>query len=531
MTAATLPGVVERPIEQLHQQPIRESHWRLRRALAWTRLLPVAMILGVQASLSIRLAHSNTAFLDEATYLGAGRQLVDRWSHGGPNMNYETYFSGAPPLYPVLASLVAGAGGGVVAARFLSLGFMLLATTLAYATARRIYNTPAGWFAAAAFMTVEGTQFLGAFATFDSMALTLIALAAWTVARFATSRRAVPHAGLFLAAPVMALANAVKYASLVFDVAIVGMALCLVARRYGWRQGLRVAAMLLALLSALLSALLAMSGPRYLTGVMTTTLVRPKGNTPPEVVRADAVRWIGFIVLMALVAAIVVAFVAWRRGTGQAEVVLMVILLGSSVVAPANQMRIHTSTSLSKHVDFGAWFAAIAAGYLLALVAGRRWRDVWRYPVAIAVLLPLAFAGFHQAQRLYSQWPNSTAFVSRITPLVLSRDGPVLIDNAQVPAYYLGRQVYPTRWVNTFYLKYRDPVKGEDLLGPAAYAAAIRDGYFSVIALNFGAQKSVDAAAAAAIHRNKDYHWVTNVNLHDVYGRSSYVIWEKRGTR
>ena len=49
------------------------------------------------------------------------------------------------------------------------------------------------------------------------------------------------------------------------------------------------------------------------------------------------------------------------------------------LLVPTEQARIHTYTSLSKHVDFGAWFAAIAAGYAadraIRLVRGRRGRS------------------------------------------------------------------------------------------------------------------------------------------------------------
>jgi Dolichyl-phosphate-mannose-protein mannosyltransferase len=515
---------VQAPDPTVRNQPRSAT---VQRALGWSRLLPVAAVLAVQASLSLRLMHSNTAFLDEATYLGAGHQLMDRWMHGGPNLNYETYFSGAPVIYPVLAALVDGVGG-VLAARYLSLAFMLLATVLAYAAGRRLFGTPAGWFAAAAFATVEGTPFLGAFATYDAMALSLTTVACWIVVRLATADRSSPHAGLFLAAPVMALANATKYATAAYDAALIGVALLVVASRYGWRQGTRVAAMLAGLTAALLAALLALSGSRYLTGVTTTTLARADGITPPGVVRHESIAWVGALAVLAM-SAVVVATIAARRRRGHwADVALLAVLALTVLLAPVNHMRIHTSISLSKHVDFGAWFGALASGYQLQAIAGRGWRTLWRYPIAAAILLPMGAAGVHQAQRLYSQWPDSSAFVATLRPLVLGTDGPVLVDDAQVPAYYMGSAVYPTRWINTFYLKYRDPRTGRDLVGPAGYSAAVRDGYFSIIALDFGAQKSVDAAVGRAIHRYRRYRYVTKVELHDVYGRVTYVIWRRR---
>ena len=35
----------------------------------------------------------------------------------------------------------------------------------------------------------------------------------------------------------------------------------------------------------------------------------------------------------------------------------------AAVLGPLEQASLHTTASLNKHVDLGAWFAAIAAGY------------------------------------------------------------------------------------------------------------------------------------------------------------------------
>ena len=51
--------------------------------------------------------------------------------------------------------------------------------SLLWATASRLYGQRAALLAAGLFATLAGTQFLGAFATYDAMALFLLALAAW----------------------------------------------------------------------------------------------------------------------------------------------------------------------------------------------------------------------------------------------------------------------------------------------------------------------------------------------------------------
>src|SRR6201989_2589621 len=139
---------------------------------------PLIAVLTVQAILSLRLTWSNTAFQDEGLYLRAGHLEWARWLHQAPIPDFPSYFSGAPVIYPPLGA-VADNLGGLAAARVLSLSFMLGVTSLLWATAGRLYGRRAALLAAGLFATLAGTQFLGAFATCDAMALFLLALAAW----------------------------------------------------------------------------------------------------------------------------------------------------------------------------------------------------------------------------------------------------------------------------------------------------------------------------------------------------------------
>ena len=65
----------------------------------------------------------------------------------------------------------------------LSLVFMLGATGLVWGTAGRLFGRRAAFFAAALFAVLGPTLHLGAFATYDALALVLVALAAWCVVR------------------------------------------------------------------------------------------------------------------------------------------------------------------------------------------------------------------------------------------------------------------------------------------------------------------------------------------------------------
>ena len=104
---------------------------------------PLAAILVVQAVLSLRLVHADTAFQDEAAYLWAGHLEWAHWLHGTAIPPFPAYFSGAPVLYPPLGAL-ADHAGGLAAARILSLVFMLGATAFLAATGTRLFGRRAG---------------------------------------------------------------------------------------------------------------------------------------------------------------------------------------------------------------------------------------------------------------------------------------------------------------------------------------------------------------------------------------------------
>ena len=216
----------------------REPGRRVWAEVGWR---PLVAVLAVQTALSLRLVSSNTAFQDEGLYLRAGHLEWARWLHGTPIPDFPSYFSGAPVIYPPVAAL-ADSIGGLAAARILSLCFMLGATTLLWAATARLYGRRAALLAAALFATLAGTQFLGAFATYDAMALFLLALAAWLGIRSAGCPFRARIALLIAAGLTLAVADAVKYATALFTpVVLVVVALAVWQRRgaaHGCRLGL-----------------------------------------------------------------------------------------------------------------------------------------------------------------------------------------------------------------------------------------------------------------------------------------------------
>ena len=233
-------------------------------------------VLTFQAILSLRLVWSNTAFLDEATYLYAGHVELAHLLTGTSVPAYSTYLSGAPVIYPPLAAL-ANNLGGLAAARILSLGFMLGATSFLWATTTRLAGRLAAFLAAALFATLGSTQYLSAFATFDGMALFLLAAATWAVV--AAGQRNEPGTHVLGAATLLVLANATKYATGLFDPVVAALLLTTIAEKRGLKPAFSRSGYFIVAVTSTIGLLLAIAGPRYLTGVMSTTLARADGET------------------------------------------------------------------------------------------------------------------------------------------------------------------------------------------------------------------------------------------------------------
>jgi hypothetical protein len=488
------------------------------------------LILAVQASLASRLLWANTANSDEALYLWAGHLEIAHILHGTQIPQFSAYFSGAPVIYPIIGAL-ADCVGGLTGARILSMCFMLGATALLWATTRRLYGDLAAFFAAAIWAVLGPTLFLSAYATYDAISISLLALAAWLV-----TRRAGDHVTIWMVAAgvTLALADAAAYSTIIFDPVVV-----LLAIFSAWPQGGKVAirrGVLLgaATFSAAYGSLL-FAGSYYLTGVHETVLARVVGSVKSSAILLEVVPWIGVVTVMAMTGMILAA--AQHR---KIDLWLMGLFAVADLLAPLEQARIHTSTSVYKHVDVGAWFVAIAAGYAMSKLI-----TVWRSSAVRIVLVTVALGGvtvvtvmgFTQAWTLFSGWPDSASYVSALKPLVARTNGPLLSESSEILEYYLPSAGYDwQRWSNTFSINLPSGVpvgyvNSIDTPGSLpVYEMLVKRGYFSLIVLN-GATSTLDQPLSVYLAHDPNYRIVTKVSFpgSGSHGFVTYPVWEYVG--
>ena len=495
---------------------------------------PLLAILAVQTILSLRLIGADTAFQDEALYLWAGHLEWARVLHGTPIPQFPSYFSGAPVIYPPIAAL-ADSVGGLAAARGLSLVFMLAATTLLWDTTDRLFGRRAAFFAAALFAVLGPTLHLGAFATYDAMALFLLALATWLVVR--AGERQDATGWMIGAGAALALANATAYSSALFDPVVLLIALVTAIPRPGGKLAAARAVTVLAIAAVILTPGLLLGGSRYWHGITVTTLQRASGNDSPLTVIVHFWSWTGIIVVAAFCGAVI----GWVSRSERSRAWLLTLLAVAALLVPAEQASLFTTASLNKHGAMGAWFAAIAAGYavdrLIATSPAGTMRVVTGGACVVALCAPVAL-GASQSRMFATSWPDSSAFVAILRPLADNGTGRMLVEDPSIAEYYLASGSQWQRWSSTRNIVLRS---GAPTGGPSTkagvvgagnagtFAMYIQEGYFSLIALNFADTTSLDESIVADIRRNRHYHAIQVVP----YGvgpvgpaPGKYVIWQ-----
>jgi hypothetical protein len=474
---------------------------------------PLAVVLAVQTALSLRLVWSNTAFQDEGLYLRAGHLEWAGWLHGAPVPDFPSYFSGAPVVYPPIGALADNLGG-LAAARILSLCLMLGVTAFLWASTVRLYGRRAALLATGLFATLAGTQFLGAFATYDPMSLFLLTMALWLGIRSADCKNRARPLLLLSTAICLALANAAQYMTALFAPILLVILATVTWRQQGGRAAWKAAVTVACIWLALIAIAIHVAGHQYWVGITTSTLYRTPSGAAANVILQRAYIWMSLILVLAVLGALL-AFRSRDRGR-----FLPGVLAVAALLIPIEQARLHTTLSLQKHVVFGAWFAAIAAGYAMARLSrvdpGRGWAPVMAIPIVASTM----FGSIGRADALHSAWPNSSALIHALRPAVQAHPGKYLAEDFDVEAYYLRDEAPWQRWTSTYYFTYQG-----DPAGAISYAAAIRQHYFALIILDFGDTSRTDRQIVADMSRTGGYYVVlTHVGAFTIWAAADRAL-------
>jgi hypothetical protein len=501
--------VTERPRARTSPEAgrTRRGQSRAKRIIQYA---PLVLILAVQAALTLRLARWGYASGDEGRYIYYGHQLIYELWHGGGSPYYETFTSGAPVIYPVLAAM-ADSVGGLLAVRLMSMIFMLVATCLLFGVSRRWFGYWPAVLAAGLFAGLGITQDIGALATYDAMSLMLTAAAAYCAVRTADSER---HASRWLlVTPLMLLAaNATKYVSVLFDPVVIAIAVWEI-RDSGLKRMVQRAAAL-GLTTVILSGVaLLVGGGAYIQGILYSTFSRQATNAAfagsdgnqsgltAKVVIQASWDWIGAVLLLGLVA-LLLAMVS-RRGRGYAW--LLALLLGAGLLITAEMVRLHSIESMYKHDDFGIWFTAAGAGAVVGWIRPR----FAAIPVALALMLGSGYVYSREALVTVATYqttdkPGIEVQFLALKPYLKLNGGRYLIGGL-VDNDLVYQDKVPVMWWNLVddnYIKYPIPGRGGDshgekqglacmtlrprcmyLEGVAGYRAAIRAHWFALISM------------------------------------------------
>ncbi|MEU4693994.1 hypothetical protein [Actinoplanes sp. NPDC023714] len=401
---ASLPRVMVESFLPRHSHAVRR----------WLHLAPVALVLGVQAVLTLRL--DNIAHADEALYIDAGHAYFSQWSGGPQAADYGAYFSGFPWAYPLFAAAVDNLGGlGLV--RFTSLLFTMVAVLCSGAIAVRLAGDSRPTFVrvtALLFAVLAGpTLFAGNLATFDACcAAAVLGAAALAVTRTG-------YASALLAGVIGGAGAIVKYTGAPFVAVAAVLAVVsapTVARGLG-RAGLIVGAAVATMLAVYLpNAAWITEGIRFTTTGRAAHSYRALGFLGHE-----------FLLTMGLLTALALAglvLLARRRAllTG-------IVLFGAGAAIAVSQARLHEYTSFNKHLIFAALFFAPLAAQIATVT-----RALVRPLVISAAIYLLAVTALYRADFMFHEWPDSSPVVDAVKKH--NRSGLYIGVGADSMAYY-----------------------------------------------------------------------------------------------
>jgi len=450
-------------------------------------ILPLLIILVFHSVVS--LSSYNLADHDEALYIMTGQKFMETETITEA-MRSGLYLSGTPYLYPVLAGHL-DTIGGLSLARSLSLVFILIAISNMYFLTLDLFDKPTAIVAAIIFAAQPSIIFMSNFATFDAMALGLVTCATTLAIRASHGRGflSVVLCGLYIMVAAMSkyavvafapfvaavmfwqtfrrinLKTAFFYTTTITIIPIIGLGLLLFFDPY-IRQGLTYTttgreAMGPMTASELFGHILSWSGPSLLIvllGLFIYMFVNPFSQTPilklPKWV-PDRLR-------------------CWLDLTP-----LIIVMVGTTFLAPMYHMYKGEATSLHKHLGYGFMGGAPIVAFALISIGlisvNSRPKLRWALPLALAAAIYAA--GIPQGKAFFTSWEVNV----RSIQAVLRDDSIILSDDTDFLCYNtLGKECNITNWIGIYGITYVDP-NGITYHGDEAYAAAVENAYFDLV--------------------------------------------------
>jgi putative flippase GtrA/GT2 family glycosyltransferase len=402
---------------------------RLSKRIYW----PLAVVLAVQAALSLSVVWSNTAFTDESTRLYDGRLLWSHLLHGTPLPSPYTD-AGALQIYPLIGA-AANSIGGLAAARILSVCFMLVSSVVLYQIGTRLVGRTAAT-AGVTLWAVSEPVLRMAFADWDPLACLLVIAGLRLALQVGASRR--KGEIVALTALVLALAGATALPFSIYIPVVIAVALTAWLEPLGVRLAISCASWLAAGSVVLLVALITLL--HLWDGVLFNATYHPPipaGVNGTSSFFKDA--WLfGGPILVVGFAAVVTALLSERT---RARGLLIAALYASVLPVPIyTWLRLGSPFSMDKQMSAGAGLAALAAGYLIAQLRPASWRPQVTWLAFGALMIYPAVSGLVDTREAFHSWVNTGRLIAALKPFAATRD-PVLVGSlGDIPAYYLGGQ-------------------------------------------------------------------------------------------
>jgi len=487
------------PLPALNFDPERRSRLsaagHLFASYGWALLIILAFAWYLRA----RDLNNSSAFMDESIYIVYGRMFLT--GHFEAPLDHPLHFSFGWYLWPVLAA-TADRIGGLAGVRELAAALSVITVLAVFGFARRLFSPAAGLASAAIFAFLGPAVLASRIATRDAGAITFFALGLWAYVR---SWQEEENRAWIVSSLCFFAAFLCKYL-----VAIYFPFLVLLALRKGKPAGLRFAFPL-----SFFCAGYGLWHFRDLAALL--SYARAYGSLKAPAAEAWKIYFterLDFWILLLL------SLAAWKSLRGTSRRSISLLWLGAAVL-PLFQLYSRADYDYWKHVNYSFLFLVPVA--MQGLLSVLRKRSGSFFPLAgtaavAGLALTLGWQGDAWKTDRAVFWPNVAPIVAYFDGR-LSPESTVLTDDT-VLRYYLHPALRQWKITDQYYFHH------QNLTGEAAYASAVRDGYFAYIALDGG----MDGAARRlreVIQPELPGHYELRLNMPDPNLHQGIAIYER----